>query len=170
MPDPMRDLGTACTHPIWKRRDQREVWICAQCHVEPDLEHPWRYLWRWLNARHRVALKRDLRDLRAASAAVRAQRERLTVVVSDPDLPGPWGISTSWYTPEWAASVGLPSTCDRCGLPFDRTGGERHIPVRLQAALRAEGRDVEEINTYCPRFLGRNEMWTCEGMRIGDRT
>lgn len=91
---------------------------------------------------------------------------RVTAVLPDPDHPGPFGTAVSWYTPEWAASKGLPLACKRCGLPFDRTGRVRHIPVALQAVLRAEGRADEAINTHCPRYLGRDEIWTCDGKAL----
>ncbi len=84
----------------------------------------------------------------------------------DPENPGPFGISTDWYTAEWAASKGLLLVCERCGLSFDRTGRARHVPAALQAALAAEGRSAESVNTHCPRYLGRDEMWTCEGKEI----
>jgi hypothetical protein len=74
------------------------------------------------------------------------------------------GVPWSHYTSEWAAANGLPVTCDRCGLPFDRTGVVEHIPAKLQDALHAEGRVAE--NTHCPRFIGRNEHWDCTGISI----
>jgi len=74
---------------------------------------------------------------------------------SDPDSPGPFGISTSWFTPERAQSKGLPLACDRCGLPFDRTGQHKN-PPSVHGAPRA-----------CMRFLGRDEGWTCEGKWLG---
>lgn len=88
------------------------------------------------------------------------------VVLPDPDNPGPFGISTDWFTSEWAASKGLPVACERCGLPFDRTGRARHIPTALQDVLHASGRSAEALNTHCPRYLGRNELWTCEGKAL----
>lgn len=79
----------------------------------------------------------------------------------DPDHPGPWGVSPGWYTAEWAASKGLSLTCERCGLPFDRTGGIRHTPVEIIASGYPP-----RVNTHCPRFIGRDEMWDCIGKRV----
>lgn len=76
----------------------------------------------------------------------------------DPDRP-PWG--PSWYTPEWAALNGLPLVCERCHLPFDRTGGSRHTPDAVNALLTHP-----IVNTHCPRFIGREELWDCKGKRL----
>jgi hypothetical protein len=76
------------------------------------------------------------------------------------------GVPASRYTPEWATANGLPTVCERCGLPFDRTGSARHIPKATRDALVAEGRAAEAVNTYCVRLLGNRELWTCEGKAI----
>lgn len=76
------------------------------------------------------------------------------------------GVPWSHYTPEWAAAGGLPTVCERCGLPFDRTGSIRHTPKALRDALVAEGRTAEAANAHCVRFLGNSESWTCEGKTV----
>lgn len=61
-----------------------------------------------------------------------------------------------------------PDICDRCGLPFDRSGRTRHFPGELRAEL-AIANPVETAagvyppNVRCPRFVGHVEAWTCEG-------
>lgn len=74
-----------------------------------------------------------------------------------------YGVSTDDYTPEWAAANGLPLACDRCGLPFDRTGRTKHMPDALNAALIADGEEPI-ANTACPRFIGAQERWLCTGL------
>lgn len=70
------------------------------------------------------------------------------------------------YTQEWEAARGLPVSCDRCGLPFDRTGCARHTPEPLRAILIADGRGSDAVNTHCPRFIADDELWNCDGMSL----
>lgn len=77
----------------------------------------------------------------------------------DPDELEPGHAPTGWYTPEWSAAKELPLTCERCGLPFDRTGRSRWLSPALQAT-------TGKTNAECPRFVGRREAWTCEGVAL----
>lgn len=60
----------------------------------------------------------------------------------------------------------LPATCEHCGLPFDRSGRTKVYPAELRAWMAATGHPAPPDETHCPRFVGRDECWDCEGARL----
>lgn len=60
----------------------------------------------------------------------------------------------------------LPTSCTRCGLPFDRSGQTKVYPKKLLETLARTNPNEKHANTRCPRFVGRLEIWTCEGERV----